>query len=233
MMSELDKSGFERIGFGVEKATRVGQSLFGRWVDRFTPSVRQESMDWAVDADWAQLQQEPLRARRLLRIAAWVLVLLVLWAAFAKVDEVARGEARVVPTSQVQVVQSVDGGVLEEILVREGQHVEAGQLLARVDPTRFASNLGESRASQLALQAKVLRLQALTQGGLSIPRPSSCAMRPTSWRRSAACTNRAAPNSTPSWPCRKTSWRSACRSSTKCVPGANRPSAAWNWRRRN
>lgn len=171
MMSELDKSGFERIGFGVEKATRVGQSLFGRWVDRFTPSVRQESMDWAVDADWAQLQQEPLRARRLLRIAAWVLVLLVLWAAFAKVDEVARGEARVVPTSQVQVVQSVDGGVLEEILVREGQHVEAGQLLARVDPTRFASNLGESRASQLALQAKVLRLQALTQGGAFNPSP--------------------------------------------------------------
>lgn len=164
MMAELDKRDFEKIGQGVQQASRVSQSVFGRLVDQLTPSGDQGQMDWAADADWAQLQQEPLRARRLLRIAAGVLVLLIVWAAFAEIDEVTRGEAKVVPTSQVQVIQSVDGGVVEEILVREGQTVEVDQLLARVDPTRFASNLGESRVSQLALQAKVLRLQALTQG---------------------------------------------------------------------
>jgi len=98
-------------------------------------------------------------------------VALIVWAAYAEVDEVTRGEARVVPASQVQIVQSVDGGVVEDILVREGQLVEAGQLLLRVDPTRFVSNLGESRSMQLALQAKAERLQALIQGRPFNPSP--------------------------------------------------------------
>lgn len=163
-MSELNEKDFERLGKATQKASRLGETLFGRVVHKLgAGGADHESLDWASDADWAQLQQEPLRARVLLRGAAVVLGGLLLWAAFAQVDEVTRGEAKVVPTSQVQIVQSVDGGVVEEILVREGQVVEAGQLLLRVDPTRFASSLGESRVSQLALRAKAERLQALVQ----------------------------------------------------------------------
>lgn len=121
-------------------------------------------LNWAVDVDWAYLQQEPLRAQFILRFTAVALILLVVWAGFAEIDEVTRGEARVVPTSQVQIVQSVDGGVVVELPVSEGQLVEAGQLLLRVDPTRFVSNMLESRSSLLALQAKALRLEALTRG---------------------------------------------------------------------
>jgi adhesin transport system membrane fusion protein len=69
-----------------------------------------------------------------------------------------------VPTSQVQIIQSVDGGVVEALLVKEGQVVEAGQLLLRVDSARFVSTLMESQVSQAALQAKALRLEALTRG---------------------------------------------------------------------
>ena len=163
-MSELNEKDFERIGNATRGAAKVGEKLFGGIVKKLGHGEDRESLNWAADADWAQLQQEPLRARGLLRIAGVVLVLLLLWAAFAEVDEVTRGEAKVVPTSQVQIIQSVDGGVVEEIMVREGQIVDAGQLLLRVDPTRFASSLGESRASQLALRAKAERLQALTQG---------------------------------------------------------------------
>jgi adhesin transport system membrane fusion protein len=105
-----------------------------------------------------------LRARSLLRLAAGALLLLLLWASFAEIDEVTHGEARVVPTSQVQIIQTVDGGVVEALLVREGQIVAAGELLLRVDPTRFVSNMLESRVGQLAMQAKVLRLEALTRG---------------------------------------------------------------------
>ncbi len=171
-MSELNEKDFERIGRATQKASRLGDKVFGRVVQRLAgQDGDREAMDWAADADWAQLQQEPLRARVLLRGAAVVLVLLLLWAAFAEVDEVTRGEAKVVPTSQVQIIQSVDGGVVEEIMVREGQVVEAGQLLLRVDPTRFASSLGESRVSQLALRAKAERLQALVQGRAFNPEP--------------------------------------------------------------
>jgi membrane fusion protein, adhesin transport system len=164
MMVWLSEKTFERLGDWISRSTKSSQRAFDPLVKRLTPVEEQDSLDWAGDADWARLQQEPLRARRLLRLAAGVLGLLVIWAYFAELDEVTRGEARVVPTSQVQIIQSVDGGVVEALLVKEGQVVDAGQLLMRVDPTRFVSTMQESRAAQLAYQAKALRLEALTRG---------------------------------------------------------------------
>lgn len=170
-MAELNEKAFEQIGRAVKTGGAASDSVFGHMVQRLTPAGTAESLDWADDADWARLQQEPLRARALLRLAVLFLLLLVLWAAYAELDEVTRGDGKVVPTSQVQVIQSVDGGIVEELPVREGQLVEAGQLLLRVDSTRFLSTMLESRASLLALQAKALRLQALTQGGSFLPPP--------------------------------------------------------------
>lgn len=161
----------ERIPGPLRQAAKLSDRLAARtrpWLDRafarWIPPKPDDALDWAVDADWARLQQEPLRARALLRWAAAVLVLLLAWAGFAQVDEVTKGEGKVIPSSQLQVVQSVDGGVVEEMPVREGQTVEAGALLLRIDPTRFVSNLRENRAQYLALQAKAARLEALTLG---------------------------------------------------------------------
>ncbi|MGK2952422.1 MAG: HlyD family type I secretion periplasmic adaptor subunit [Thiobacillus sp.] len=171
MMVWFSDKNFERTGGLLKRTTRAGESTFGPLVKRLTPAEDPEQLDWAGDADWARLQQEPLRARSLLRLAAAALVVLIIWAAFAEIDEVTRGDARVVPTSQVQIIQSVDGGVVEALLVKEGQVVEAGQLLLRVDPTRFVSTMLESRAGQMALQAKALRLEALTRGTSFNPPP--------------------------------------------------------------
>jgi len=77
---------------------------------------------------------------------------------------VVRGQGKVVPSRQVQVVQSLDGGVVEEILVRPGQRVDAGQVLLRLDPTRSTASLGENKAETLALKAKAARLEALATG---------------------------------------------------------------------
>jgi len=170
-MAWFNEKAFNRTGDLLKRSAAAGHSTFGPFVKRLTPTDDSSQSDWAGEADWARLQQEPLRARLLLRVVGIALLVLLVWAAFAKVDEVTRGEARVVPTSQVQVVQSVDGGVVEALLVKEGQVVEAGQLLMRVDPTRFVSNMLESRVGQLALQAKVLRLEALTRGTAFNPPP--------------------------------------------------------------
>ncbi|MBI1906752.1 MAG: HlyD family type I secretion periplasmic adaptor subunit [Rhodocyclales bacterium] len=143
---------------------KAGDPLFGGAVRRITRTRDEGNLDWAGDADWVLLQQEPLRARNMLRVALLGVLLLLWWAAVAEIDEVTRGQAKVVPSSQLQIVQSFDGGVVEEIMVREGQVVEAGAILLQVDPTRFVSSLRESRASQISLQAKALRLQALTRG---------------------------------------------------------------------
>lgn len=102
------------------------------------------------------------------RLIVWVSLLavaaLLAWAYWASIDEVVRGEGKVVPSRQVQVVQSLDGGIVEEILVRPGQTVEQGEVLLRIDPTRYSSSLGENRAELLSLLAKAARLEAIATG---------------------------------------------------------------------
>jgi membrane fusion protein, adhesin transport system len=71
----------------------------------------------------------------------------------------------------VQVMQSLDGGIVSEILVKEGQQVKTGQLLLKVDPTRFVSSLRENRAQYIALLAKAARLTAVANGKPFIPPP--------------------------------------------------------------
>ena len=121
------------------------------------------------DATEVMSRQQTLRARKIVRAACALVVLLVLWAAFARVDEVTKGDGRVVPSRQLQVLQSLDGGVVEQILVHEGDKVEAGQLLLMVDPTRANSAVADSAAQGIALEARVARLRALAQGTSFLP----------------------------------------------------------------
>lgn len=155
---------FEGIGEASRHLGHAGKPVSDKLFSRISTSSGASDLDWADDADWARLQQEPLRARAILLVIVLVFGALVAWAGFAEVDEVTRGEGKVIPSLQLQVVQSFDGGVVEEILVREGQVVDAGELLLRVDPTRFVSSLRENRAQFLSLQARAARLTALTQG---------------------------------------------------------------------
>ena len=120
--------------------------------------------DWVLEAEWSRIMQTPVKARGLLYLVSLVLFLLVVWSYFAEIDEVAKGDGKVIPSQQLQVLQSYDGGIVQDILVREGQTVEAGQVLLKVDPTRFLSRLEENTTQFAALAAKVQRLSALTQG---------------------------------------------------------------------
>ncbi|MGB6241104.1 MAG: HlyD family type I secretion periplasmic adaptor subunit [Castellaniella sp.] len=113
------------------------------------------------DANWALSQQRTRGSRLLIWVSLLTLAVLLFWASTAEIDEVVRGEGKVVPSRQVQVVQSLDGGVVQEILVRPGDKVIKDQVLLRIDPTRYSSSLGENRAESLALKAKVARLEAI------------------------------------------------------------------------
>jgi len=128
--------------------------------------------DFEQAADSVMSRQATQRAQQIVRITLAVVAVLLIWAAFAKVDEVTRGEGRVVPSRQLQVLQSLDGGVVAEILVREGQVVEAGQMLLRIDGTRATSGVRESAAQGFALEARQARLRALAEGAaFKPPRP--------------------------------------------------------------
>jgi adhesin transport system membrane fusion protein len=86
------------------------------------------------------------------------------WAAMAQVDIVARANARVVPDGREQLIASLEGGILRELLVREGQQVQEGQELALLDPTRFEAQQAEGQSRRLALRGALARLQAESSG---------------------------------------------------------------------
>src|SRR5690606_26150914 len=95
-------------------------------------------------------------------------VAFVAWANLFTIDEVARAHGEVITRSRVQVIQSVGGGVLMELLVHEGDRVEPGQELARLDPTNFAATVAETEARLHALRAKAARLRAEVVGSDSL-----------------------------------------------------------------
>ena len=86
------------------------------------------------------------------------------WSAVATVDVVAKANGRVVPDGRDQVIASLEGGILRELLVREGQQVTVGQVLALLDPTRVEAQQAEGQAKRLALKGTLARLQAEASG---------------------------------------------------------------------
>lgn len=156
------------------------------WLSRFNPVVRAAegsdpyklytveederlARDFVADADGAMITQDPLRARMAIRTVLAVCVAFLIWAAIANVDEITKGDGKVIPSKQLQVIQSLDGGIISQILVKEGQTVRDGQVLLKIDATRFLSGYRESRTTFLALLAKAARLTAVAEGLPFVP----------------------------------------------------------------
>lgn len=104
------------------------------------------------------------RSSRVVQLFVALLTALLVWAHFARLDEVSSGDGRVVPTSREQVIQSLEGGILAALHVREDQVVEPGQILAQLDPTRSESDVEESAAKYRAALAAASRLEAEVNG---------------------------------------------------------------------
>ncbi len=93
-----------------------------------------------------------------------LLLIAVLWAGLADIDEITRGEGKVITTSQTQYVQNLEGGIIDKILVKEGDFVKKDQVLFQLDRVRFASAYREGQQGELGLRAKVARLAAEVEG---------------------------------------------------------------------
>ncbi|MDM4764962.1 HlyD family efflux transporter periplasmic adaptor subunit [Pelomonas sp. SE-A7] len=113
----------------------------------------------------AQVDEPLPRVMWVLYLLLAVVVSAITWAALAQVDQVSRSEGRVVPDGREQVIASLEPGILRELLVREGQQVEAGQELVRLDPTRFEAQENEGQLRRVAMLATQARLQAESSGG--------------------------------------------------------------------
>jgi adhesin transport system membrane fusion protein len=108
----------------------------------------------------AVLQRSPKRMIMILLVIALFFLCAIFWMNWASIDVVVRGSGKVIPARQVQQVQSLEGGVVAEILAKEGDLVEAGQPLLKLSDVAFASSFQENRLKYDELRAKSVRLQA-------------------------------------------------------------------------
>jgi adhesin transport system membrane fusion protein len=115
---------------------------------------------FANDVRAAAELRTPQTSKLILYSTLALLVVGLIWAYFASLDEVKRGNGKVIPSRQIQTVQSLEGGIVTEILVREGMSVKQDQSLVRIDDTNFASQYGEVRERRGSTAARVTRLEA-------------------------------------------------------------------------
>lgn len=119
-----------------------------------------DDRDYVSSVNAAVLYGAHHHSRWVLAVSILFVVVALVWAATAKLDEVTRGTGKIIPSTHVQVIQNLEGGILSEILVSEGQLVEKNQPLVRLDELRFASSYQESKLRHFELIAQVGRLMA-------------------------------------------------------------------------
>ncbi|MDY0391548.1 MAG: HlyD family type I secretion periplasmic adaptor subunit [Desulfobulbus oligotrophicus] len=119
-------------------------------------------LDLVTDIRTTLLLQDPRGGRLIVWLVGLFILCFLVWSAWAEIDEVTRGDGKVIPSQQIQVVQNLEGGILAKLLVQVGDVVDKDQLLLEIDKTRFSAPYQESRASYLALKAQIARLEAET-----------------------------------------------------------------------
>lgn len=125
---------------------------------------QQQSEDQAftTDINAVTLYGSSIHSHIILWLTFSFFIVAIIWANFATLDEVTRGDGKTIPPSHIQIVQNLEGGILSEILVKEGQFVEKGQPLLKLDAVRFASSFNETKLKYYELLATVARLEAET-----------------------------------------------------------------------
>lgn len=121
----------------------------------------------AFDTD----EDMPLSKHGLLAFIIFFWLALAFWANFAPLDEVTRGQGKIIPSSQVQALQSLEAGIVDEFFVRTGDEVEKGQVLVRLNAIEATSDLGANKARYLGLLASIRRLQAEAEGKSTVDFP--------------------------------------------------------------
>lgn len=133
------------------------------WYRKFR--IEQEAASgFTADNSIDNLQQPHLIAHIILAAGVFIILIMFLLSIFTVLDEVTVGEGKVIPSSQVQIIQNLEGGIVRKILVKEGQTVQKDQVLMLIDDTRFASTFKEARAKEDTLAIKIARLEAEASG---------------------------------------------------------------------
>lgn len=122
--------------------------------------VKQKDLEMADDVYGAMLTEVPSLHRLIIWSMAGLFISFLVWAYFSELDKVTSGTGKIIPSSQIQIVQSLDGGVLQQLFVQEGMQVTRNQPIASIDDTRFQSDFAEQKQEVDSLRANIIRLRA-------------------------------------------------------------------------
>ncbi len=125
-----------------------------------TSKIPQGQLDYITVYERAVHEQHYTRSRIIVVALVLICVLLIAWARFATVEEVTRGMGVVIPSGKIQTVQNLEGGIVEELLVRDGDQVTKGQPLIKIKNQGFQSVFNEARATIDGLSLEIIRLEA-------------------------------------------------------------------------
>lgn len=128
--------------------------------DESASAVKEPDVELMSDSAAAIFQGPPRYASMIIRGFFAFLVIALIWATFAHLDEITVGEGKVIPSSQVQVIQNLEGGIVAKIPVKVGELVQKDQIVLHLDETRFSSSMDENKAKYDALLARISRLAA-------------------------------------------------------------------------
>jgi membrane fusion protein, adhesin transport system len=126
--------------------------------------IEEVDIQFMSDSSGATLMGAPIVFHAILWVSALFILVALVWANFAVLDVVTMGQGKVIPSSNMQIVQNLEGGIIKDIRVRQGEIVERDQILMVIDDTRFSSSFKENEVQLYALKAKMERLQAESLG---------------------------------------------------------------------
>jgi adhesin transport system membrane fusion protein len=126
--------------------------------------MQAEDVDLTTDIRTSILAQSPRGGRAIIWVTFALFFIFLIWAYFSNIEQVTRGEGKVIPSSQIQIVQNLEGGILSEIMVDVGELVKKDQMLLRIDETRFSSSFQQNRSKYLSFMARAARLLSEANG---------------------------------------------------------------------
>jgi len=122
--------------------------------------IAEQDVAYMSSLSQAALEKPTVKSQLIVWVILLVAVWLIVWANYAELDKIVRGEGKVVPSSQIQIIQNLEGGIVEELFISSGDKVSKGQILIKLDNTQFASSFDESELKEAELTAKAQRLAA-------------------------------------------------------------------------
>ncbi|RXJ89735.1 hemolysin secretion protein D [Arcobacter sp. CECT 8983] len=138
----------------------IKETFFNDNLPKIKKDLNNRDLEYMQSLSSAVIHNRPKKLHWVLVSFAVTIVFFIIWAAFAQIDEIARGQGKVVPSGQNQILQNLEGGIVSEILIKEGDFVKKDQILLKISNEKSSSSLVSSEIKILYLKAQIKRLEA-------------------------------------------------------------------------